>query len=276
MSITRAVVATILGSCLVGVGCVAAPFDSREENVMEAEAPIVIMNGDCPDYFWESSTIQELRYMAQLPISNGMGELVSNGFSGSPEGDLLLHYVVGCALPPGDSLKDTVSGITHYGAAGLAPDWPSHPMNDPETQRWYTACLLQTLNATCANVSIHMTGANGMLDDDPAEDVKPYSIADATMFGNLFAPAGPEAYACADKDLVHACGLGWSADAANRICDTSPTCQLTIIGECVDECFDDGLGNWICQDPSGQYWRQTISTTLTQTGFLTLYPECPL
>lgn len=272
--------AMTVGLCLFFVGCAAAPSDEGEE-VMEVEAreesvdPIIVMNGDDPTFFWLSSTQQALRILAQAPLVAASGEMVSTPLLASANGQRLLGYLARCTLPAGESLYSTASAVSFDGAAGLAPQWASAPLASPESQRWVTSCLLQTLNGLRVKVPIRLAGRHEAINTPPtAAAASGYTIPDATMFGNVFLPGGPAAFACADSTLLNDCGVSWSADALARLCGVSVACGLTVLGPCRLSCDTDEFGNATCTDPTGTLYPEAISTSLEQTGFLSLYPGC--
>ncbi|XXX77917.1 hypothetical protein WMF30_03985 [Sorangium sp. So ce134] len=275
-------VAALFGACVFSVGCVGTPVDDgqAEEDVLAveqaavAEVPTseyVYMNGSGPKFFWEPSTIKELKRLAKGPLISHTGQLTTTWLTGFQEGLTLLSHAIGCSLPSGAVVE--AGGVKFNGAVGLAAKWAEGPLNDQASQRWVTACLLQTLNGYGVQVLIRLVGAHPGLADQPNMDAASYNVADGTMFGNIFFSDLVEAYACADEDAANACGSAWSASAWKRICDSSPNCGITLLDECSDDCVLNS-GNPVCTAPDGVKYPESIAVKLAQDGFTTLNPLC--
>ncbi|WP_437734773.1 hypothetical protein [Sorangium sp. So ce1335] len=274
----RSSLAVVAGSLLFASGCVAAPQGEAEGELAVAEDALIWANGDEPSFFWSSSTQVALRRLASSPLVNAnTGLLTTTPLLNSVQGRELLHYVVGCALGPGTKVSTSVPAVSFEGAIGLAPTWKAGKLGDMSSQRWVTACLLQTLNGIGAKVPIRMVGSHLGLTDASAKDAVDYPIPDATMFGNLFDAAKVEVFACADSGAAAACGENWSAFARLRVCDSSPVCGITLLGPCQGDdgihCWRDDLGKPVCRTGSTVY-EEAISTYLDATGFARLYPSC--
>ncbi|WP_437781428.1 hypothetical protein [Sorangium sp. So ce1097] len=275
----RSSLAVVAGSLLFASGCVAAPQGGAEDELAVAEDAIIWTNGDAPSFFWQTSTQTELRRLATSPlVDRSTGLLTKTRLLHSAAGRELLHYVVGCALDPGTKVSTSLPAVSFEGAIGLATTWKKAKLGALSSQRWVTACLLQTLNGISAHVPIRMVGNHKGLVDASVQDAVDFSIPDATMFGNLFDPAKVEVFACADAGAAKACGLTWSAFAHLRICDSSPLCGITLLGPCQDEaathCWTDSLGETVCKTPGATVYTETISTFLDAEGFFALYPSC--
>ncbi|KYF65747.1 hypothetical protein BE11_08020 [Sorangium cellulosum] len=275
----RSSLAVVAGSLLFASGCVAAPQDGADGELAVAEDAIIWTNGDVPSFFWQTTTQQLLQRLALSPLVDpATGLLTPTRLLASDAGRKLLRYVVGCALPRGTTVSTSMPAVSFKGAIGLAPTWRTGKLGALSSQRWVTACLLQTLNGIGAKVPIRMVGSHRGLTDASAQDAVDYSIPDATMFGNIFDPAKVEVFACADAAAAAACGLSWSAFADLRICDGSSLCGITLLGACQDEagadCSINSLGNPVCRTPGNTVYAEAISTFLDETGFTALYPSC--
>ncbi|AUX39339.1 uncharacterized protein SOCE26_007280 [Sorangium cellulosum] len=277
MSSHGASVAALFGVCVFAFGCAAMPVEGDEEQVMSAQEAWVTTNGDSPTFFWKPSTQQALRRLALFPLVSN-GKLAPTPLLDTAEGRGLLHYVVGCALPSGTTVSTLMPGVTFQGSVGLAPAWKTMSLAPTSSQRWVTSCLLQTLNGLDAHVPIRMLGSHVGLKDASPADALTYTIPDATMFGNIFNPAGVEVYACVDAGVKDACGAGWSVFADLRICDSSDDCGITLLGVCRDvvnnHCWLNSAGKPVCRTPGGTLYTEVISTFLDETGFSEHYPTC--
>ncbi|MGK3997283.1 hypothetical protein [Sorangium sp. So ce1024] len=275
----RSSLAVVAGSLLFASGCVAAPQEGAEDELAVAEDAIIWTNGDTPSFFWRDSTQRELRRLATSSLIDGSARLLAETrLLHSDAGREVLHYLVGCALAPGTKVRTSLPEVSFEGAIGLATTWKTAKLDAPSSQRWVTACLLQTLNGIGAHVPIRMVGEHKGLADAAEKDAVEFSIPDATMFGNLFDPATVEVFACADTGAVKECGATWSAFAHLRICDSSPICGITLLGPCEDPaatyCSTNSAGERVCKTPGGTVYAETISTFLDAAGFGVLYPSC--
>jgi hypothetical protein len=273
------VTTAIVGVCLLALGCGGAPIGGESEDVVAVEEPIGLwLNGNHPNFFWDVNTQTALRRLAAQPLLDTSGRLTSTSLLDSPEGREVLHYVVGCAVALGTTVATSMPGVSFEGAVGLAADWQKAPMADERLQRWETACLLQTLNGLNSHVPILMVGHNDALAVDPHVDVSSFTYPDATMFGNIFpppVPRVPSVFACIDKVVAERCGNGTSSYANKRICDSSPTCGLSLLlPSCKEWCTFEKDGSARCQTPAGEVYDETITTFLTEDGFADSYRTC--
>jgi hypothetical protein len=272
------VIALLGCTAIVSTGC--ALQGSAPEPVGVAAEPMVWVNGDSPSAFWDPSNQAALVALGQSSLETA-GELSSTPLALTASGQLVLGYVVGCALPAGTSVYSAQAGVSFSGAVGLAPAWASSPLDDSASQRWMTACLLETLNGLGVHVPIRLSGANPALPDQPGDGSSAFTVADSTAFGNLFLASGGAAYVCSDikllgwGGLLDGCDLQLSLSTLERICGFSPTCGITLLGPCSLSCAAGPDGD-TCVDPAGDSYPEAISVTLEQTVALDLYPLCHL
>ncbi|WP_437564110.1 hypothetical protein [Sorangium sp. So ce542] len=252
--------AGVIGVCVLAVGCGVAPADDGE-SVLVAEQEIIVMNGLQPAYFWKPSTQQALRALAQAPLPAGLDSGDGAALLASAQGRHLVERVVACALPAGATVA-APTGQSFAGWIGLAPSWASSPLSDGASRRWMTACLLQSLNALGAQVAVHLTGGHPGLADATDSEASEYTVRDAIMFGDLFEPAHPTAFACADNALIDDCGVALSAKTLERVCGQSPTCRLTLLGHCDAICDRDGAGAPTCWAPWSGVYPESIASSL--------------
>jgi hypothetical protein len=275
--ITRCVFPSLVAGSLLALGCVAGAPDDEETSASAVGAgadALVWTNGDVPSTFWQPAVQAALQALAQAPLTDGNGNLPSSTVMATTGGQAVLHYVVGCALPAGTSAVSPDTGAAFAGAMGLAPEWAQGPLSSASSQRWVTACLLQTLNALGAHVPLSLAGNSQALSAQP-QAAAAYTVPDATAFGNLFLPGGGPAYACTDISLISSCGLQVSLNTVERICGLTPTCGLTLLGPCDWWCAG-GAGGASCVDPAGNAYPQAISTSLVATVAVPLTTVCQL
>ncbi|WP_437733532.1 hypothetical protein [Sorangium sp. So ce1335] len=247
--------------------------DVRDQPGGGEENQIIVMNGNDPVFFWQPSTQQALRALSEAPLRGADGELSDTPLLAHAEGRRFLSYVVTCALPEGDVLKDAAGTVSFHGAVGLASEWSSGALRDVASQRWVTACLLQTLNKLGMEVEVLMTGRHRSLGERPDASASDYTTPDATMFGNLFHADGAVAFSCTDTEVSTTCDIDLSQHMAQRLCDQSPTCGVTPLGPCDRSCTDVD-GHPSCRSPEGDRYAEAISTYVHSTLSLGLPMEC--
>lgn len=231
-------------------------------------------NGLNPLDFWAPENRQALTALASGPLLTAQGALVPTPLLATPGGQSVLAHTLRCALPAGASIPGP-AGVPFTGSIGLAPDWQTRGLT-PTEQRWMTACLLQLLNGLAASVALMLEGSHPALDPRPGEDRADYVISDVTVFGNLFTPT-PAAYVCVDPMIeLHCDGIGWSNYTLLRLCGLSPSCGITPLTLCPLYCTRDANGDPACALPLGPDYPEAISSKVTETSFISLYPLCDL
>ncbi|MCP3104768.1 hypothetical protein LZ198_38475 [Myxococcus sp. K15C18031901] len=185
--------------------------------------------------------------------TNGLSTngLSTNGFktwfgTNPAQSEMVMRYVVRCAMAEGQSLTFTYAGTTYtwQGALGLAPGWSGlggtavPPTLDE--QQAVSACLAAHANKYGVHVNISVLGkdAAGTAIPTTAEELATYSQKEACFFGNIFNNQGlfaanDTSYLSYDQSTVRTCGLSsWSGDAA-----CAPT--IVHVGACLDHCSPD-------------------------------------
>jgi hypothetical protein len=155
----------------------------------------------------------------------------SSGLKGSKLNDAdrlaTARYVVECALPEGESIVKSVSGVTmeFEGALGLAPEWQDSAC-DQDCQEWVSACVLARTNVSGETVSLWLTGDHPELGFTTTPT---YNHYEASFFGNLF--TGP--------DQAYVCPVGQGAGAVlsqlqGRTCsnESGGWCGFTVYSNC--------------------------------------------
>jgi hypothetical protein len=171
--------------------------------------------------------------------------LTVNGLA-DPTVNQLVSYLVGCALPEGDSVTFRVEGQKHRfdGEMGLAPEWKHGPCRGG-CQRWITACLLARVNETGAHVQISMRGPHEALSLEENE-ARDFPKREAAYYGNLF--EGP--------NRIYAC-YSPGSPSIPRVCgDSLKDCPMNVVGPCNRACEDEARDGSFreCGDRSS-VWR---------------------
>lgn len=278
--LTAQIIAVALtGLCVFAGGCAGTePSHASEETTdpgqEHPEQEIIVMNGDDPLFFWKDSTQAALRSLAEAPLGSSVGELVETPLLADAEGRRLLGYVVTCALSEGEELHSTTAGVSFEGVVGIASKWASAPLDKVASQRWVTACLLQTLNGLGMKVPIRMSGSHPAIAAGSETETSDYSVPESTMFGNIFGPADAATFACLDAK-IDLCDISWSSHALERICGLSPTCGIVSLGPCDLSCDRDAAGHPACHGGlAGGLYAEAISSSLQKSGFISLFGDC--
>ncbi len=176
--------------------------------------------------------------------ANGLSQLsFVTWFAQNPVlGDMVMRYVVRCAVPAGQvrtyTAPQTQLTYTWHGLLGLAPGWASGRVATVEEQQLVSACLAAHVNKFGVSVSISVLGQDAEGDFIPFTDneLHRYSHREACFFGNLF--TGEGVFFGVDSPRLHdnessprACVLS-SVDPELRN-DCAP---LTYAGKCKELC----------------------------------------
>jgi hypothetical protein len=98
----------------------------------------------------------------------------------------VLNYLVGCALPAGQSFNVTAGGTTYTfaGDIGLAKSWKSVKLTAKQ-QRWISACMFARINNQGQLMKISLRGPHHALHVTPAETSR-FNQEEGVYYGNLF------------------------------------------------------------------------------------------
>jgi hypothetical protein len=158
---------------------------------------------------------------------NGMSY---NGLSFNGLGDPVVHdfvaYLVGCALPAGDSVAYEIKGTkyTFAGDLGVAPEWKKRRC-DESCQKWVSACMLARLNKKGEHVEISLRGENPGLALERGE-LETFKVREGSYYGNLFD----------DDQPIFAC-YSPGTPALLRVCgDSLAGCPMRVAGPCDRAC----------------------------------------
>ncbi|EAU65412.1 hypothetical protein [Stigmatella aurantiaca] len=110
--------------------------------------------------------------------------------------DMVMQYVVRCALPAGETLTYTHllphQTFTWHGGLGLAPVWASGQPIPLAEQQLITGCMAAHVNKYGASVLISVLGKTSAGQTIPYTDaeLRDHSVKEACFFGNLFTNEG--------------------------------------------------------------------------------------
>ena len=194
----------------------------------------------------------------------GVNSLATSDMMATADSREVYSYVVGCALPAGQSIiaKDA-NGVsyTFAGAIGLAPAWATRAPTVSE-RRWVSACILSRTNYYGVSVQISMRhDTNVALTSTLAERTQ-YSETEGAFFGDLFASTQTW-FACSNRT--------WTPFSTNslRMCalssnGTTTDCGFTYAGPCTTACTDATAPYSSCLGGSTRY-PEVITINLTPT-----------
>lgn len=182
-----------------------------------------------------------------------MGDLLA-----TPEGQELLAFLIGCALPEGTTLTapDPNGGpdIEFFGEIGVAPDWATRAL-DRSDRRWVTACILSRVNDNNVTVEISMRGPLAALDSTAAERAS-HTVEEGAFYGDIFGDVDKplQWYACRGRGQA----AGETGGLADRDC-TEPDpanpgktlCGFNYAGDCAD--FAAPKNKYACESFSDYY-----------------------
>ncbi|WP_224366261.1 hypothetical protein [Hyalangium versicolor] len=193
--------------------------------------------------------------------------------------DMLMTYVVRCAVPAGQTRSYTHSQTgktyTWAGGLGLALDWANgHPANYNE-QQVVTACLLAHVNRYGVHVTISVLGWNAWGNAIPftTSELASYSVREACFFGNLFTPNS--LFFGVDRPvqdqgeyLTRACG------ALDSGADSSTQCApLRFVGRCSQFCLPSINPAFYSSCVYNGVSYRPITTRMKQSDYNQLFPD---
>ncbi|APR85166.1 Hypothetical protein A7982_10515 [Minicystis rosea] len=254
------------------VGC-AVPVSNGESDdepvgtAMQAnkDIPPSGQNGKHGHCTWHIGSRQAYKTLGNQALNHGGGELPSVAIL--PEcRDEVIANAVECALLPNQSVRDPITGHVFHGWWGLAPSWYSTALN-ASGRSYVTACMVQRLNAFGATVPILLEGAWGTIQANTSFQAE-FPFEESIAYGDLFTPpvTSTAVNVCYNDDLDSAChAVGTTAEdwLRLRICDSTPSCGLTVIGKCSQVCIANASGGYpMCKRADGTYDDKTVEVRL--------------
>lgn len=172
----------------------------------------------------------------------------NNWFDSNPASlsNLIMKYVVRCAVPAEQNLTFTATAGGTYswsGLLGLAPDWATGAPATVVEQQLVSACLAAHVNKFGVNVPISVLGYDGTGTPIPMgpTELTDYPVKEGCFFGNLF--NGDGVFVGNDST--------WSvSDSSSRDCaithfrKPNNNCPpMTFAGRCGDLCSPNAFHN---------------------------------
>jgi hypothetical protein len=182
--------------------------------------------------------------------------IAANDLLSTADGRTMLHYLVKCALPSGESLTASYLGVEHTfpGHVGIAEEWASGALTT-SGRRWLSACLLAHVNATTTGVSILLRGDHPALGEAVGSQGDSYTLREGAFYGDIFGLV-PKSYACS--------GVG---STSARVCTSSlaglSPCGFIVPGSC----------GGACEDLEDDYYTSCHSGLILPLLPTTEYPE---
>ncbi|RYZ43743.1 MAG: hypothetical protein EOO72_06730 [Myxococcaceae bacterium] len=182
-----------------------------------------------------------------------------NGNESVAYSDMVMKYVVACALPSGQTRTWTnpVTGTSHSwaGALGLATGWTQGRPVTVAEQQLLSACLAAHVNKFGVSVPISARGRDsaGVAIPVTSSEAATYSELEACFFGNLF--SGEGLFAGSDRVLkkkestTRACGLSSKSGGENTECP-----PILHMGACATVCT---------RDATRAFWKSCVVNGVT-------------
>jgi hypothetical protein len=205
-------------------------------------------------------------------VNYGLSSAGTDTLAGTADGAALVHYLVQCALPDGDSL--TVLGVVYDGLFGVAPTWTTQTLNTSD-QEAMSACLLAHVNLY--GISVWISGRVHGINDATTSERQRFNNYEGAFYGNVFG-ATQYAYTCMgsaapDFTVAYPNHDTTTGDRLMRRC-TDPTiadpteteCGMTFTGLCSDVCDSNNGGSysncWTDVTRTGSEFTRAMNTWL--------------
>ncbi|MDQ3338813.1 MAG: hypothetical protein M4D80_26915 [Myxococcota bacterium] len=194
----------------------------------------------------------------------GVNSLATTDMMANADSREVFSYVVGCAIPAGQSITaQDAAGVSYVfpGAIGLAPSWATRTPTVSE-RRWVTACLLARTNLYGVSVQISLRHDTNLALLSTSAERTQYSETEGAFYGDLFATTQTW-FACSNRS--------WTPYSTNslRMCalssnGTTTDCDFTYAGPCNTACTDATSPYSSCLGGSTRY-PEVITVNLTPT-----------
>jgi hypothetical protein len=178
--------------------------------------------------------------------SNGLSsEGFNDWFNSNPVSvsDMIMKYIVRCAVPAGESrtyVSTAGLSYTWTGELGLAPDWASGRPASVKEEQVVSACLAAHVNRFGVSVPISVIGYDARGGEIPMGETElaDFPISEGCFFGNLFRGEG----IYVGSDSVYQAGYSSSRDCAiaDPVTRQNNNCPpMIFIGSCSAHCVMD-------------------------------------
>ncbi len=253
---TRVFLALLLGSVSMG-GC-GLPAEEASPELARHEGALEVPNGLSVNGLSVNGLSVNGLSVNGLSVNglsvNGLSTQSFQGWFGqhSTLSDILMQYVVRCAMTPLQSLAYTHpgTGVSYHwqGQLGLAPGWSAGLPPSLTEQQAITACLAAHVNPFGAHVTVSMLGRDSLGLPLPytQQELNKYSEPEGCFFGNAFAPQGhflaatARPYLSESESSPRACGL--ASQPGSEVC-----APIVHVGQCQDFCTLDETGKYYMQ-----------------------------
>lgn len=242
---------------LAQLGCAVLPEDTAEESI-DVDPQAAIMGNALMGNGLSLNGILSNALTSNALTSNA---LTSNGLAmadlSDPLGRQLLDTIVGCALPPGETIDLNIDGVDYSfeGSIGLAPGWGNDGgACDESCRAWVSACVISRVNHLGQSVVISIRGNHTTLVSRTEERAQ-YTEREGAYFGDIFA----------SPQKIYAC-VAPGKSQIPRVCGTSiQNCSpIEVLGDCDDVCDQERSDGAFegCTDPSGTVHSNVVTVFL--------------
>lgn len=176
--------------------------------------------------------------------------LATTDMMGSADSRELFSYIVGCAIPAGQSItaRDAAGvSYTFPGSVGVAPAWATRAPTVTE-RRWVSSCVLSRTNVYGISVSISLRHDTNVALATTVAERDQYTVVEGAFFGDVFAMP-QELYACGNRTWTPATtnGLRMCALSQSGIVGSDTDCGFTYAGRCDSACSDKSAPFGACR-----------------------------
>jgi hypothetical protein len=193
--------------------------------------------------------------------------------------DMVMRYVVRCAVPSGETRTYTdITGqsYTWSGGLGLAPSFAEGAAPSRAEQQVITACLMAHVNRYGLSISISVLGkdARGRNISFTNSELSTYAVREACFFGNLFTQEG--LFFGVDRPVTNEAQYLTRACAGMEDASGNPTTScapLTYVGACTQSCTLDHKGPFYKGCVRNGVSYLSLTTRMRQSDYDLLFPD---
>jgi len=192
--------------------------------------------------------------------------LLSNttGLMANDAGEIVVPYLVRCALPAGQSIavQDYTGAVVNFnGEIGLTPQWATSGFIDANGMEIISACLEAFTNGLGNHVQLELDSTQYSALGPHGTSNNPYKYQEGAFWGNLFVTPPTTAY-CTGKDYTGILNIGGVSLTATqaRACSGYSDCPYANAGNCESQLLFLTLGNGACTWDSGMVNAKTCKS----------------
>lgn len=271
-----AVALAMPGLLSLALGCNAAPPDEEEAlRIDTSSSPVTLDNGLTTNGLTTNGLTTNGLTTSGLTTSGLSTTDFTNWFNNNSLADMVMRYVVRCAVASGNSVTWTnpVTNVTYTwaGNMGLAPSWAAGNAPSALEQQLVSACLAAHVNKYGVSVVISMLGRDSTGTPTPigSTELSTWSVREGCFFGNLFVPggtvySGSDRTTAANESSDRACALSTLTPGSSAQCT-----PIVYVGSCATYCSLDSTGTWYESCTYGNTTYRPLTTRIQPSDVYT-------